>query len=107
MTVIPSPPQATWKDRVNPFKRHGSGSALTVIDTASPVASGVIGVPLCSCQPGTNSVSLADSFFSEFTEDSPSFSILITWSAMHIYTLLLHTTEQKDTVTANSVRQER
>jgi hypothetical protein len=57
VSVIPSPPQATWKDRVNPFRRHGSGSALTVIDTASTVASGVIGVPLCSCQPGSNAVS--------------------------------------------------
>jgi len=58
--VIPSPPQPTWKDRVvNPFKRIGSGSALTVVDAALPGTSavtGVIGVPLCLCQSGSNEV---------------------------------------------------
>jgi len=54
---------ATWKDKVNPFKRHGSGSALSSTDQAATSASaavtGAFGVPLRLCQPGvTNKVSL-------------------------------------------------
>ena len=55
---------ATWKDKVNPFKRHGSGSTLSSADqagtsAAAPAAvTGAFGVPLHLCQPGvTNKVS--------------------------------------------------
>jgi len=56
---------ATWKDKVNPFKRHGSGSALSSTDqagassSAAEAVTGVFGVPLRLCQPAvTNKVSL-------------------------------------------------
>jgi len=49
---------ATWKDKVNPFKRHGSGSTLSAVDqagtssSASAAVTGAFGVPLDLCQPG-------------------------------------------------------
>ena len=49
---------ATWKDKVNPFKRHGSGSTLGSTDqaasssSASAAVTGAFGVPLDLCQPG-------------------------------------------------------
>ena len=48
---------ATWKDKVNPFKRHGSGSTLSGTDqpgtsSASAAVTGAVGVPLHLCQPG-------------------------------------------------------
>jgi len=61
---------ATWKDKVNPFKRHGSGSALSSADqaasssssSAASVVTGAVGVPLQLCQPGTaNKVGCLDS----------------------------------------------
>ena len=55
---------ATWKDKVNPFKRHGSGSTLSTTDqpttssSATAAVTGAFGVPLQLCQPGlTNKVS--------------------------------------------------
>jgi len=53
---------ATWKDKVNPFKRHGSGAALSSTDqpgaSAPEAVTGVFGVPLRLCQPAvTNKVS--------------------------------------------------
>jgi len=50
---------ATWKDKVNPFKRHGSGSTLSSADqtassSAQPTVTGVFGVPLHLCEPGVN-----------------------------------------------------